>query len=174
MKAEVYIGVNRKKLLLQTILFTIMSLVGLLAGFGLAENAKFLEPWIWKAIGIVVCLFALLAAGAKMKRRSDSAAGITFSKEGINDTSSEISLGMVKWRDITTIDKSACLKNGLLIIEVKNGGEYRKRAKNSAIGRLLDQNVRKFGTPVVIDASYLDATLDSLIDLALERINKRK
>lgn len=174
MAQDIFIPINGKKLLMQTIFITILGVVGLLIGFAIAENTDFIEPWIWQTAGVVVCFLALIGAGSKMRKRSDAAAGISFEKEGINDTSTEISLGFIKWRDIKTIDPELCLKERMLIIEVKNEREYRQKAKNTAIGRLLDQNIRRYGTPVVIDPSYLKVKLDELIDTAVDELKKRR
>ncbi|MCB9223036.1 MAG: STM3941 family protein [Crocinitomicaceae bacterium] len=174
MSEEIFISINSKKLLFQTIFITIFGFAGLIIGFGMAENTDLLEPWIWQTAGVVICLFSIIAAGAKMKKRSDSSAGVYLNKEGINDLSSDISLGLIKWRDIANIDEEQCRTERMLIIQVKDEVTYRKKAKNSAIGRLLDQNIRRYGTPVVIDPSYLKVTNEELLETALGELKKRR
>ncbi|MBD3638860.1 MAG: hypothetical protein HUJ25_16020 [Crocinitomicaceae bacterium] len=168
---EVHIPLNRSKLLVQIVVLSILGIGALVTAFGLSDQMPG-SPLILKGFGIVTCLFCLVAAGSIAKKRADKQAGVTINKEGILDTSSSISIGLIKWKDVTSVDKDESMAAGLLIIHVKNQNEYLKKAKNSAIERLLKQNLRKFDTPVVIEAKYLDCSLEELIDTVIERYRK--
>jgi hypothetical protein len=174
MAEDVFIAVNRRKLLIQAIFISLLGIVALMAGLGLAETTEFIEPWIWQGIGVLICLLALVGAGSKMRRRSDSSAGLTIGKEGIDDQSSDLSLGIIKWGDIKEIDREQCLKERMFILIVRKENDYKKRAKNSAITRLLEQNIRRYGTPVVIDPSYLEISLEELLDQSIEHFKRRR
>ncbi|MEX1002633.1 MAG: STM3941 family protein [Crocinitomicaceae bacterium] len=162
MSQEIHISVNKRRLLIQAIVFTILAFSVLFGFFVLAEKY---DSWgyVWKTLGVVIALFTLIAAGAKLKKRSEREAGLTISKEGIRDASSELSLGMISWGDIQQIDREESLKNDLLIIRVKKNQAYLKKAKNQAIERLLKQNIDQFGTPVVVDPVSLSLKLEEII-----------
>ena len=173
MAEDVHIPVNRFKLMMQTALFSGLGITALLVSFYLADNTS-VNPLIWQIPGGVLCFFGILAAAAKAKKRTDKVAGVSFTNEGILDTSSDISFGLIKWKDIISIDEESSLKNGLLIIQVRRQEQYVQNAKNSAIGRLLQQNIRKFGTPVVIDASILTSSIKELINTSVEQREKQR
>lgn len=173
MAEDVHIPVNRFKLIMQTALFSGLGITALLVSFYLADNTS-ISPLIWKIPGGALCFFGILAAAAKAKKRTDKTAGISFTKEGVLDTSSDISLGLIKWKDIISIDEKDSLRDELLIIQVKRQEQYVKNAKNSAIGRLLQQNIRKFGTPVVIEASNLSCSIKELVETAIEQREKQR
>jgi hypothetical protein len=170
MSEEIHIMINRSRLLFQLILFTVLGISVLIGAFAVA-NISSINPLIWKIGGSVAGFFFIVAAGSKAKKRADKNAGIRITKEGMIDQSSDLSLGLIKWSDISSIDKEASLEAQLLIVRVKKNNAYLKKAKNSAIERLLKQNIRKFDTPVVIEAGYLECSLEELIDILVEKWN---
>jgi hypothetical protein len=171
MSNEIHISINRGRLLFQTILFSFLGVGALLCCFSLAE-VGLINPIIWQGLGAVLCLVLIVTAGSKAKKRADKNAGITITKEGIHDKSSAISLGLIRWSDIKEIDKEVSLKSKLLVVRVKKNSVYLKKANNSAIERLLRQNIRNFDTPVVIESKYLESSLEELLDILLERFNR--
>ena len=147
----------------QAVLLGAAAILSLILFFGLADNLD-LEPIILKSIGSVLTVIFILAGAAKAKKMKDKNAGILLNAEGIQDLSSEINVGFIKWKDITVVNKQKSIKFGLLLIDVKKNDLYIKNAKNSAIARLLRQNVKLYNTPIAINASNLDCTLEELVD----------
>lgn len=168
MSDSVHIPLNKRRLTIQIALFVVAGLGGMIGFFALAESTS-LNPLIWQAMGVALCFFAIIAAGSKAKKRSDKNGGLIINKDGITDNSSDLSLGFIPWKSIQQIDEELCLKNEYLIIGVRKPGEFVKKAKNSAIKRLLEQNIRNFDTPVVIEPNTLKASLEELLDIIKDK-----
>jgi len=164
MSDSIFIGVNRLKLKIQAVVLGVSAVVLLVAIFYWADNQEYFSPILLKAIGGATCFLMIIGGGAKAKRLKDKNAGLLIDKSGVNDMTSEIAIGLISWNDIKQIDKKRSLAAGLLLIDVKKEQTYLKRAKNTAIARLLRQNIRLYKTPIAIDAKHLDCKLEELID----------
>lgn len=163
MSEPVFIGLNKRKLKIQVLIYSLLALLSFLFCFGAAENQDFIPPIIFQASGVVLLLLFVLVAGAKGKKISDPESGLLIDKQGVHDKTSDIALGLIKWKDIVEVKAEESLKTGLLLIMVKKNEDYVKKAKNNAIGSLLRQNVRLYDTPVAIDPSYLKADLADML-----------
>ncbi|UKN01662.1 hypothetical protein K6119_18220 [Paracrocinitomix mangrovi] len=172
MSEDLHIPVNKKRLTLQMIAFSVIGIVILIVCFGLGESMKNVE-WVWKGAGIVACLLAVVAAGAKARLRFDPKAGLRIDAEGIHDYTSDIGVGLVKWKDIKDIDIDMSLHLDMLIVMVKNESDIVHHAKNKAIERLLKQNIQQFKTPVVIEIKQLDCTTEELIEVIDKRLKRK-
>ena len=173
MSQKIHIPINRKRILVQIILLSLIGILILIGSFGIAEGLG-INPLIPQIAGIVVCFFCFFTAAQKVKKRNDVNGGLIISKEGINDLSSDIGLGLIKWKDIIEVDEEASTTSKLIVIKVKRQNDYVKQAKNSAVERLLKQNIRNFDTPVVIDTKYLDQPFNEILELSLNETKKRK
>lgn len=164
MTEAVFIGSNKSKLRFQTAVYSIIAVVSIILLLAYAERQKMVPPIVFQGLGVVVGGLCLLAAGAKAKRIKDPNAGLKIDKQGIHDLSSDIGLGLIKWKDITEYKVEQSKKTGLILIAVKKNESYLKSAKNPAIARLLKQNIRLYNTPVAIDPSYLDASIEEVFE----------
>lgn len=163
MRKEIHIPLNRKRLLIQVVVFSLLGIGALIGAFGLVEQFGW-NGIVVKGTGIVICVFCVVTAGAKAKQRADKNAGLWLTKEGLNDASSDISVGLIKWSDIIGVDEEESRQCNLLIVKVRKEEKYISKAKNSAVERLLRQNMRKFDTPIVIDPKYLMSDIEELIE----------
>ncbi|OIQ35199.1 MAG: hypothetical protein BM555_04150 [Crocinitomix sp. MedPE-SWsnd] len=163
MSAEIVIPIKKSKLRIQAIIYSVLAIVVFLITFGYAEKQDFITPIVFQGIGVIIPLFFVIAAGAKAKKMNDGSAGLIINRTGINDSSSHIGLGQIKWSDIVEIKEEESVRTGLLLIVVKKNEKFLRQAKNSAISRLLRQNIRMYDTPVAIDPSYLDGSLKKII-----------
>ena len=156
--------INRRKLKFQIVGYMSVAVLVFLSFFAWAKNQETIPPILLQASGMIGAMFLVIAAGAKGKKLNDTSAGLEVSQDGINDSTSEIGIGRVRWSDIKGVLVEESKRTGLLLIDVEKHEKYFRNAKNSAIERLLKQNVRLHGTPVVIDVSYLQAEMDEIID----------
>ena len=173
MAQEIHISINKSRLLIQIILLCLIGIFSLIGFFGLAENSG-LNPLIFQFIGVVVCIFCIFTAAQKVKKRNDVQAGLLIGREGINDQSSDIGIGLIKWKDIIALDEEESRQAKLVVIKVRKQNDYIKNAKNSAVERLLKQNMSKFDTPVVIDTKYLEQSFNEILELLIQETRKRK
>src|SRR5690606_10845638 len=140
-----------------------------LLGFALGENGRN-AGLPYKITGVVVLVFCVITAGQKVKKRNETNSGLIINKEGIHDLSSAIAIGLIKWKDIVEIDETVSRESRLIILKVKKQNDYLKKAKNAAVGRLLNQNIREFDTPVVIDTKYLNQSFDEIIEIVIREV----
>lgn len=162
MSETVHIPVNKRRLLIQAIFFSLIGVVVFVGAFAMAEQ-QVTYAYIWQSAGILAALFAILAAGAKLKKRAEKSAGLIINKQGFTDNSSDIGVGEVLWKSVKKIDREQCKKYDLLIVDVKKNEHFLNNAKNSAVKRLLQQNIHRYDTPVVIDPVYLSSDLDTVL-----------
>lgn len=173
MAQEIHIAIDRKRLLIQIILLSLIGIIAMIGSFGLADSLG-LTPLIFQITGIVVFIFCIFTAAQKVKKRNDTRSGLTIVKEGIVDQSSDIGIGLIKWKDVIEVDEDASRDSKLVVIKVKRQDAYVKQAKNSAVERLLKQNIRNFDTPVVIDTKYLEKTFGDVLELLIQETSKRR
>jgi len=160
---SIVFDINKRKLKFQIVVYMGLAVVVFLSFFGWAKNQEAIPPVLLQASGMIGALVLVIAAGAKGKKLNDGSAGLEISKDGINDSTSEIGLGRIKWSDIIEIKADESKRVGLLLVDVKKHEKFLRSAKNNAIERLLKQNIRLYGTPVAIDTSYLQAEMDEIL-----------
>ncbi len=165
MSQEVFIGVNKKKLRMQATIFGVFAILSIILFWGLGDNQDYVSPTVFKAIGSGFTVIFILTGAAKAKKLKDKSAGLLINNKGITDTSSDISIGQIFWKDVIEVDRASSLKHQLLLINVKNENNYVKNAKNTAISRLLRQNIRLYKTPVAINSSNLELSLEEILDI---------
>ena len=160
-KDEVFIGLNRRKLRTFTIIYGALALIGLLSFFWIAEHQIMLSPLFFQIAGVVWVIFFAIVAGTFLKRLNDPEAGIFLNATGITDRSSSIAVGQVSWKQVVTIERKSKSSKHLLI-QVKGKEAILKSAKNGAVRRLMEQNVRLYNTPVVLDGGVLNCNFNEL------------
>lgn len=163
MSTEILFPINKRKLRIQGIIYGVLAIVIFLLMFAYADKQDYISPMIFQGLGVILPLFCVIAAGAKGKKISDPSSGLKIDKSGIHDETTHISLGLIKWGDMEEVLEEQSIRTGLLLITVKKDEKFLKAAKNSAIERVLKQNIRMYSTPVAIDTSYLKGSLKEVI-----------
>jgi len=171
MNDSVFIGLNRGKAKRTSILMGILAIGSLIVFWWLADVQKFTEPWVFKLIGGVLAGIFVLTGGAAAKKLTEKNAGILIDENGVTDATSSIAIGLIKWADIKEISSDA---SGMLILNVRKPESYIKNASNSAIKRLLEHNKKMYKTPVVIDTSYVEYTIEEVETQIVEMKKKLK
>jgi len=162
MKKEQFIPVDRKKMILMTVLYAVLGIGAFLVTYYLGENQDWVSPGIFKFLSVVVLLFFIIVAGSFAKNVKQKTAGLTINYSGLDDQSNSISIGEVKWKDVTGIAKVSTPSAKYILLTVKKPQKFIDNAKNGAIKRLLNQNMTLYKTPVVINASILQISLEEL------------
>ena len=172
MAKDLNIPINKRRTNIEVLVLSLVAIGILILGF--APTNLNINPLIIQITGIAICVFTIIRAAQKMKVKNDPSSGLTFSKEGLLDKSSDIGVGLIQWKDIIGLDKEESVGARLIILKVKRHNHYLSQAKNSAVKRLLDQNIRKFETPVVIDTKYLEGSFEEILELTETELKKRK
>jgi TctA family transporter len=170
MSTSIFIPVNRKKMILMTVLYAVLGLLVFMAVYLVGQNQNWISPTIFTVISFAFLLFFLVVSGTYARYIKLETAGLSISQVGIDDQSSSINFGLVKWQEILGVTTHSTASSKLLIVRVKKPNKYIEGAKNAAIKRLLNQNLTIYKTPVVINVNVLSTNLAEL----MEQINRHR
>ncbi|GAE66950.1 hypothetical protein CIN01S_22_00050 [Chryseobacterium indologenes NBRC 14944] len=123
--------------------------------------------------GILAILFAVLCLSILIKNFFNRSFNLVIDKKGINDNSSFAGVGMILWEDIVSIKKTTVFSTKFLLIEVKNPDKY-IRVDSKLKKRILENNLRTYGTPIAISANTLAFNFDKLEEVILKSFNEYK
>ncbi|MCG2792873.1 MAG: hypothetical protein L6262_04915 [Weeksellaceae bacterium] len=135
----------------------------------LFRNASFIR--ISSIIGFVICVFALIAFISVVFTRKMS---LIINNEGIIDTSSYVSKGMIPWNDIISIKIIDVMSTKFLLINVKNPKKYVDNETSKIKKSLLQSTLKKYGTPITISSTTLQYDFDKLEKLILDSFENYK
>jgi hypothetical protein len=168
MSTSIFIPVNRKKMMFMTILYAVLGVIVFMAVYLVGQDQNWMNPTIFTVISFAFLLFFLVVSGTFARYIKSETAGLSISQIGIEDKSSSISFGLIKWQEIVAISSHSTVSSKLLIVKVKKPAKIVEGAKNAAIKRLLNQNLSVYKTPVVINVNVLSTNLAEL----MEHINR--
>lgn len=168
MSTSIFIPVNRKKMIFMTVLYAVLGLLVFMAVYLVGQEQNWMSPTIFTVISFAFLVFFLVVSGTFARYIRLETAGLSISQVGIDDQSSSINFGLIKWQEILGVTTHSTVSSKLLIVKVKKPNKYIEGAKNSAIKRLLNQNLTIYKTPVVINVNVLSTNLAEL----MEQINR--
>jgi hypothetical protein len=160
--SPLFIPVNRRKMVIMTIVYGLLGLCACLLTYYIGANQSYMSHTVFKVAAVIVFAFFAVVAGTFAKNIKNDAAGVEISSKGINDHSSSISPGMISWKEIKSISTAKNLATSYLLIHVKHPQEIIKKAKNKAVKRLLEQNMTIYKTPVVVNVGSLSTSLKEM------------
>lgn len=120
-------------------------------------------------VGVLFFGFALITILKKFL--FDDNLGIIINEKGIIDNSSFVSVGLIKWEDIISIEKSRVGSTRFLLIKVKNPENY-INVPNRIKSNLLKANYKSYGTPISISANFVSCSFDQLENIILNSFEK--
>lgn len=172
MDAYINIPLSKKKLLwIITGSIAFILLGGFLFAKAKAYETNEVKILFLQITGIASVLFFSLTLFYAVKKINDKKWGLSITKEGIVDNSSGISLGLIKWSDITGFKELNYQGTKNLVILVQNPETYLERAKGPLQRRLVNANFKLFGSPVAIAANALTIKYEQLKEHILQSYN---
>lgn len=127
-----------------------------------------------RLIGIIAVLFfgfALITLTRKVL--FDKNLGIIINEKGIIDNSSFVAVGLIKWEDIISIEKSKVRSTNFLLIKVKKPENYIDN-QNPIKSKLLKANYKSYDTPISISSNFISCNFNQLEKLILNRFEQYK
>lgn len=125
-----------------------------------------------RLIGIIATLFfGFVLITLTRKVFFDKNLGIIINEEGIIDNSSFVGVGLIKWEDITSIEKSKVSSTNFLLIKVKNPEHY-INTPNRIKSNLLKANYKSYGTPISISSNFVRCSFAQLENIILNSFEK--
>ena len=135
----------------------------------LFRNPLFIR--ITSIIGFVICFITLIVFVKVVLSRK---LGLTINNDGIIDSSSYISKGLIKWDDIVSIKRIEVMSTKFLLIGVKNPERYVDNETNKIKKRFLQVNLKKYGTPITISSTTLEYDFEKLEKVLLNAYKEYK
>lgn len=119
-------------------------------------------------IGWAGLIFFGLIAAICIQKLVDTKMGLVISDKGVNDNSSGLSLGLIRWSDIVEFKKLEKENQKFVLCVLKNPDNYIAKVSNVLKRKSLQLNQRLYGTPVPISSQALQIEFDELY-LALNK-----
>ena len=135
----------------------------------LFRNPLFIR--ITSIIGFVICFITLIVFVKVVLSRK---LGLTINNDGIIDSSSYISKGLIKWDDIVSIKRIEVMSTKFLLIGVKNPERYVDNETNKIKKRFLQVNLKKYGAPITISSTTLEYDFEKLEKVLLNAYKEYK
>jgi hypothetical protein len=121
----------------------------------------FSTPQIIRIAGIPAVLFFGAVGIYIVKKLFDKRVGLTIDEKGILDNTNASSVGLIGWNDIVEIKTKQVMTTKFLLIFTKSPDEYIMRF-NGFKRKLLQRNMKVYGTPLSITSSTLSYRFDDL------------
>lgn len=166
----IHIGINRKRLKLIGFGYIVLALAVFVGFYFFSLQTENTWSLVLKITGGVIAVFLVITAASALQKLNDSNAGITINTDGINDKSTTISVGMISWKSIQSLEPIDHDK--MILVFVKKPDDIIKNSKNRAIKQLLERNKTIFKTPVVIESTYLNCSFEELRTNLMEQYKR--
>ena len=166
----VKIQISKKKLSFGMLGSSLFIIGGLWMIFDVSSFSDRQNPYVIQGIGIAsVFIFSFLLF-MFIRRIMSSRAGLLIDEKGITDHSSEISVGLIEWEDITGIRKRELMGSKVLLIDVRDPQKYISRSEGKIQRNLLSSNLSSFRTPISISSNSLQIRFHELEMLCQEQL----
>jgi hypothetical protein len=130
------------------------------------------KSMVVKAIGVIGVLFFSSTGIYGVKKLFDNKIGLTIDEAGITDHSTATSIGFIPWTDITEIRTEQVMSTKFLLIFTRDPIPFLEKVTGIR-RKLLEANLKMYGTPFSITSNTLQYDFNSLEKLLRERLNNR-
>lgn len=122
------------------------------------------EP-VMISIGAIGALFTGLGSIIITRMLLSGKLAIEVNDEGIRDETSGVSIGLIRWKDIESIEPYRLLGNDFILINVSNPEYYYERARGSLARQAMERNEHLTGTPVQLNCNSVAVPTEQLLEL---------
>jgi hypothetical protein len=126
-----------------------------------------------KTFGIAGIIFFGTTGVYGLKKMFDKKFGLTIDENGITDNSNMSSIGLIKWKDITEIKIKQVRSTPCFLIFTNDNDKYLEKASRFK-RRLMNGNMKMYGTPLSITANTLNYNFDELEKLLNEKFKEQQ
>ena len=123
-----------------------------------------------KGVGVVAILFFGATGVSATKKIFDNKMGLIIDDRGMTDNSSGVSIGLIKWSDITAITTEEISSSKFLLIYVTNPEYYLNQAKGFK-RKMMKANYSMYGTPLSMTSNGLKCKFSELEQLIHKYFN---
>ncbi|QIY90532.1 STM3941 family protein [Chryseobacterium gallinarum] len=136
-------------------------------------SAIFKNAFFIRIVGIASILFFGLCLIFLTKSFFTKKINLIINEKGIIDNSSYVSVGMIFWDDITSIERIDVMSTKFLVIYVKDPEKYINIQSNIK-KKLLQRNLKTYGSPISISSNTLTCSFNELEKIVLKYYNENK
>jgi hypothetical protein len=122
-----------------------------------------------RIVGVVAVIFFGAVGIYGLRKLFDKTVGLTIDEKGILDNSNASSVGLIDWNDIIEIKTEQVMSTKFLLIVTNDPDKYMDRV-NGFKRKLLQGNMKMYGTPLSINANTLSHDFVELEKLIKERL----
>lgn len=133
----------------------------------------FRNPPAIRIAGIVAVLFFGVIGIYGFKKLFDKTIGLTIDENGITDNTNATSVGLIDWNDIVEIRTEQVMSTKFLMIFTNNPDKYMERV-NGFKRKLMQGNMKMYGTPLSITSNTLRYNFDDLQRLIKDKLIEQK
>lgn len=170
---KIEIPVSKTKLLpgiAGSILFVAL---GLYLFTTIADRQTRFNPPLVKGIGVAGILFFGATGIYGIKKIFDKNIGLTIDDNGIIDNTNASGIGLIKWTDITEIKTQQVMSTKFLLIYTSDPERILEKVKGIK-RKLLEGNMKMYGTPLSIASNTLKYNFSDLEKLIKDRLNEQR
>ena len=136
---------------------------------------KFISPLIKdteiiRLVGVISVLFFGAGGIYGTKKMFDKSVGLTVDDDGVIDNTNAVSVGRIKWSDITEIKSKHIMSAKYLLIFIKDPNEVLEKVKGIK-RKLMTVNMKTYGTPLSITSTTLKYNFNDLEKLLQARLH---
>lgn len=137
----------------------------------IASDYQGLNQMVIKAVGVIGGLFFSVTGIYGVRRLFDNRIGLIIDEAGITDYSAATSIGFIPWTDIAEIRTEQVMSSKFILIFTKDPIPFLEKVTGIK-RKLLEANMKMYGTPFAITSNTLQYDFNSLEKLLRERLNK--
>lgn len=130
------------------------------------------DPLVFYFLGVASILLGLGGIASGLKIFFSKGMALIIDSNGITDNSSNLSVGLIKWTDITDIRSDNDNSTKFLYIFVKNPEKYIQKKKFTR--RLMRMNMGMTGTPLYISSISLKCSFKELERIVFKEFDRYK
>lgn len=171
--SKIEIPLSKTKILLLVSGSILFVIAGLFFFLVLADEQTRFNPILIKGVGILSVLFFGATGISTTRKLFDNKIGLILDENGITDNSSGVSVGQIKWSDITEIKMGQVSSTKFLLIYVANL-EYYLQQVSGFKRKMMQANSNMYGTPLSMTSNGLKCSFEELEELLREGLNKYK
>lgn len=131
------------------------------------------NPQTIRIVGIAAVLFFGAASIYGFRKLFDSDNGLIIDDKGIFDNTNASSVGLIDWIDIIEIQTKQIMSTKFLLIFTNNPDKYLDKATGFK-RRLMNGNMKMYGTPLSITSNTLRHNFDDLERLIRDKMIEQK
>ncbi|MCG9792662.1 STM3941 family protein [Flavobacterium algicola] len=131
------------------------------------------SPELVRIVGIIASLLFTILGIYGIIKLFDKTVGLTVDENGITDNTNASSVGLIKWSEITEIKAEKVMSTKFLLIFTKNPNKFLEK-KSGIKRKILQGNMKMYGTPISITSTTLKYKFDDLNNLLVEKLREQR